>query len=997
MALPKSRTEISGEAVPRLIAGKRVIAICFGHVASNVGDNAINLGQIALIKAMEPNSEIRVVYFATSSSDLERKFLESLADEKLNDVRKVAKPSFEAYARDPVQALEDWGISDAELIVGSASEFVFSYGPESNVEKLLTWALPLLAGQMAGKTTLVMPSTYGPFYDRRAANLISGVLSGVSAVPVRDLRSEGFLDFLERGRTMRALDPAFFLEAKMPDQGEGLKKLAMIMRPSSGGLRDDESRLHTRKHDTRDHPETEFLAQMLEAFLARGSENTVVFIIQASRDGELADTLQKQFGEKYGFQRVLVRTPQTVDEYLDELAATDGVVSSRFHAIVLATRLGLPVFGAYHSRHGHKIPGFFEMFGFPSYCVDLDGNELPASAPAGILASLDEQVRDASLQRQLPALISRTKQWWADASVRPAGDEAGRLEKVRQIFSEMCLLHLSAQSRRFSKMAYDRSRKEECLRLELEGLNQEMAELRLKVAQFSQKAYKLARQVEWFKANYSMSLRARTRLKVNALKKYPLKILLGLKGPRYRSPFSLINAMLFRRFRSSAHAGGSAEGRGFPFPEIAPRLPQRIAMRQKTVAYVLHNSLPYSTGGYATRAQGLARALIGIGYKVHLITRPGFPSDTVPGSSLRSSIESEHHGGLNYTRIPEPLRGSIPRGKYIARSARELEKVFVSLEPSLVIGASNHQTALPALIASRRLGIPFVYEVRGFWEITRKSREPEFAASKAYRKEVFMEAETAREADLVLTLTKAMKEELVLRGVAEKHIQLAPNSVDIDRFDVRPPDETLKIELGIPLKVPVIGYIGTFATYEGLNLLVDAARILNNANVSFSMMLVGNDNTSADEPGPIFSTISQMVSDAGMGQRFTLTGRVPHDEVERYYSLCDILVYPRLSLPVTEMVSPIKPLEAMAMGKAVVVSDVSPLREIVQAGETGMVHASGSSTSLAAELRVLLNDRALRMRLGFNARNWVEENRAWRATAERIDPFLRNLIREARN
>ena len=972
----------------------KVVAICFGHVASNLGDLAINRGQIALIRSIEPNCNIIVLHFGSDDPELERRFLDSLPVEAVTEVKRISKPRFEIYAGDPIRALADWGISDADIIVGAASEFVFSFGAESNLEKLLTWALPLFAGQAAGKRTLVMPSTYGPFLDPSAASLVRGALSGVATIPVRDARSQEFLNFLGKERTFHALDPAFFVEAGTRNQRSELKRLALIMRPASGGLRDIPGPSRAREIGTEPGLAYEFMGQIIEAFLRRNSANTVVVIAQTQRDEELARIVQETFSEKYGPDRVDLSTPRTVDQYRNELAAVDGVVSSRFHAIVLAVRLGLPVFGAFFGRHGHKIPGLLEMLGRSSYGLDLDQVQLTAEVPTQVLASLDEQVLSSSPGGRVDTLGLRTMQWWADSDHNPTGHGARQSTQSLRVFSELCLRHVAMRSQLFSRQTYTLRIREASLLSELEQRNQEISDLKSKAEHFSRKAYSLGKQLEKFRANYSLKPSVRTRRILTSLKWLPERNLLGLKKLIGQLRGLLLPSVVLPRSSSDRYPGGKLDTTKHRFPEIPPRSVRQRPSASKTVAYVLHNSLPYSRGGYATRAQGLALALNETSYSVHPITRPGFPCDTVPGSRLKKEIVTEDYRGLNYTRISKPLRGSLPRDDYIAQSAHQLEQVFARLQVGLVIGASNHQTSLPALIAARRLGLPFVYEVRGFWEITRKSREPAFGDTNAYAKEVFMEAETARASDLVLTLTTAMKEELISRGVDGNRIHIAPNSVDTERFTVLPQDKALRLELGLEEGVPVIGFIGTFTSYEGLLVLIEAARELRDAGVSFSLMLVGNDNASGDELGPIFLAVSECVHNAGLSNNVVLTGRVAHEEVERYYSLCDILVYPRLSLPVTEMVSPIKPLEAMAMGKAIVVSDVAPLRELVQPGETGMVHVSGSSSSLARELRRLLEDDSLRTRISLGARKWVGTNRSWPTTAARLAVLLDDLLRQ---
>ena len=218
-------------------------------------------------------------------------------------------------------------------------------------------------------------------------------------------------------------------------------------------------------------------------------------------------------------------------------------------------------------------------------------------------------------------------------------------------------------------------------------------------------------------------------------------------------------------------------------------------------------------------------------------------------------------------------------------AADALEAELRRLRPEWVIAASNYMTALPALIAARRLGLPFLYEVRGFWEVTRQSREPGFERSADFRIQELLEAEVARRADHVFTLTGPMRDELVRRGVDPATITLLPNSCDPERFTPRARDAALAARLGIPASVPVIGYIGTFVQYEGLEDLVAACAMLRARGRDFRLMLIGNENASGTEKGPITAEIERIAAEAGLADRLIMPGRVPHEEVAAYYSL----------------------------------------------------------------------------------------------------------------
>jgi glycosyltransferase involved in cell wall biosynthesis/polysaccharide pyruvyl transferase WcaK-like protein/SAM-dependent methyltransferase len=410
---------------------------------------------------------------------------------------------------------------------------------------------------------------------------------------------------------------------------------------------------------------------------------------------------------------------------------------------------------------------------------------------------------------------------------------------------------------------------------------------------------------------------------------------------------------------------------------IGPARPRQITPVSGRVCYVLHNSLPYASGGYATRGHGVATGLARAGHEVIAITRPGFPIDTKRGLRPEDIPGSDEIDGIRYIRALAPIRKGNRILAYAEQAGDVLEQQLRELRPEVVVAASAYLSALPALIAARRLGLPFIYEVRGFWEITRLSRQDDEASDPKIAVERLLETAVASHADLVFTLTEAMRDELVARGIERWKIGLLPNSVDPARFTPRPRDRALAARLGIPDDVAVIGYVGTFVDYEGLDDLAAACALLKQRGAAFRLLLVGNENTSGEGGGPITDQVRAAAAAGGFADWLILPGRVPHHEVEAYYSLIDIAPFPRKPWPVCEMVSPMKPLEALAMEKAVVVSSVRALAEMIADGQTGVVFAKGDVADLASKLEGLLADASLRTALGRQGRAWVSAERTW--------------------
>ena len=400
-----------------------------------------------------------------------------------------------------------------------------------------------------------------------------------------------------------------------------------------------------------------------------------------------------------------------------------------------------------------------------------------------------------------------------------------------------------------------------------------------------------------------------------------------------------------------------------------PKQPGTLPMQPKRVLNILAFSLPYTSVGYATRSHGLAIGIKNAGWDIRPYTRPGFPYDFKPELEGQELPAADEIDGIVYHRIFDFTRKEMSEVEYMHAAIAHYERIIRAEQPQVVHAASNYVTALPALIAARRLGVPFIYEVRGFWEITRSSREEQFKNTPKYRFMQLFEALTARQADHVITITTAMKEELIARGVPEDRISIAYNSVDPAHFVPRPRNQPLAVQLGIPESVPVIGYVGSFVDYEGLDDLIIACAGLKAEGKEFRLLLVGD--------GATYGDLERQVKEQGLADKTIMTGRVPHEMVDDYYSLIDIAPFPRKPWDVCELVSPLKPYEAMALEKAVVVSSTRALTEIVRHEENGLVFTKGDVSDLQAKLARLLEDEVLRVGLGKTARLWIEQERSW--------------------
>ena len=407
-------------------------------------------------------------------------------------------------------------------------------------------------------------------------------------------------------------------------------------------------------------------------------------------------------------------------------------------------------------------------------------------------------------------------------------------------------------------------------------------------------------------------------------------------------------------------------------PSVGPRQssPAYFVERDR-VLYCAHNTGRFNSNGYATRTAGLTQALARqAGEDLIVVARAGYPWDAKTQGTLSPRRTESVIDGVRHVFNPGPSLTDQPLDEYLQSAADVYAREAVRFRAGLIHAASNHLTALPALIAARRLGIPFVYEVRGLWEITETASRDEWEDSERYQVAVSLESLVAREADRVLAITSQVAEELVRRGVSRERIAVVPNAADTARFIPGNADKGVQRRLGLNPGEPVIGYAGSLVAYEGIDLLLDAMWRLVSRGVAARLVIVGD--------GPALPALKARVSELGIADAVIFTGRVPNREIPRYLSVFTVAPIPRLSNVVTELVSPIKPLEALAAGVAVVASDVAPLRDIVgDQEERGLLFRAGDAESLAKALERVLVDRRLRGDIVRRGRQWVAKERTW--------------------
>jgi PEP-CTERM/exosortase A-associated glycosyltransferase len=382
------------------------------------------------------------------------------------------------------------------------------------------------------------------------------------------------------------------------------------------------------------------------------------------------------------------------------------------------------------------------------------------------------------------------------------------------------------------------------------------------------------------------------------------------------------------------------------------------------ILHILDHSIPVHSG-YSFRTLSILQEQRAQGWETYHLTSP---------KHGRYSAAEEDVEGWRFFRTPPiqgPLQGlpALNQWTIVHRLTRRLHEVTREVRPDILHAHSPVLNAIAAMQVGRRLDIPVVYEVRAFWEDAAVDHGTSKAWGLRYRLTRGLETYALRRADAITTICEGLRSDILRRGILASRVTVIPNAVDVERFSrVAEADAALRAKLGLQ-NAQVLGFIGSFYAYEGLGLLLKALPRLLQRFPDIRVLLVGG--------GPQESQLKYLSRMLGIEDRVIFTGRVPHGEVPRYYDLVDILVYPRLSIRLTELVTPLKPLEAMAQGRLVLASDVGGHRELIRDGETGVLFKAGDPEALAAKILELSENRERWPLLRAAARRFVETERNW--------------------
>jgi PEP-CTERM/exosortase A-associated glycosyltransferase len=382
------------------------------------------------------------------------------------------------------------------------------------------------------------------------------------------------------------------------------------------------------------------------------------------------------------------------------------------------------------------------------------------------------------------------------------------------------------------------------------------------------------------------------------------------------------------------------------------------------ILHILDHSIPLHSG-YTFRTLAILQEQRKFGWETAHIT-------SAKHSATTKSIEDVDGFTFYRSETPTGFMAKLPILNQLAivqSLSKRLDEIIPELKPDVLHAHSPALNGLAAIKAAKKYNIPLVYECRAFWEDAAVDHGTTTENSLRYFVTKCLETYVFKKADAITTICEGLRNDIVNRGISTEKITVIPNAVNIEKFTYgMKPNQDLRSQLGLKDKI-VLGFIGSFYAYEGLPLLLEALPKIIEKQPQTRLLLVGG--------GLQESLIKQKAKELNLENHIIFTGRVPHDLVQDYYNQVDIFVYPRLPMRLTELVTPLKPLEAMAQGRLVVASDVGGHKELIRDNETGRLFKANDSDDLAATVLDLLNQPNQWDKLREAGRIYVEQERNW--------------------
>ncbi len=401
------------------------------------------------------------------------------------------------------------------------------------------------------------------------------------------------------------------------------------------------------------------------------------------------------------------------------------------------------------------------------------------------------------------------------------------------------------------------------------------------------------------------------------------------------------------------------------------------------ILHIFDHSIPLHSG-YTFRSRSILREQQKLGWQTFHITSPK-QGHTEQSKETIDELTFYRSNDLTDWQKKLPL---LNQWFVIHNLVKRLKEIIPEIKPDIIHAHSPALNGVAAIKIGKQFNIPVVYEIRAFWEDAAVDHGTSKEQGLRYKLTRALETYVIKNSDAVTTICEGLRQDIVTRGIAQEKVTVIPNAVDIDKFTVSQEKEDILTKQYALNDHLVIGFIGSFYAYEGLSLLLESIPELLKSLKNIKVLLVGG--------GPEESALKQLVTQLGIEQQVVFTGRVPHDIVQKYYDLIDILVYPRISMRLTELVTPLKPLEAMAQKKLFIASDVGGHKELISDKKNGLLFKNGNTSDLAKTVLWLASQQDQWQSLKDNGRHFVETERNWKASISHYQSIYSSLIENNR-
>ena len=402
------------------------------------------------------------------------------------------------------------------------------------------------------------------------------------------------------------------------------------------------------------------------------------------------------------------------------------------------------------------------------------------------------------------------------------------------------------------------------------------------------------------------------------------------------------------------------------------------------ILHILDHSLPLHSG-YTFRSQNIFTAQKQMGFDPVALTSPKHEQSmnhSSPASGRETINMITYYRAGTVDGLPIPL---INEQRFMKKTSKKILEICLSQKIDIIHAHSPVLNGLPGMKAAKKLRLPFVYEIRAFWEDAAVDHGTYMEDSWKYRLTRRIETHICKKADHVIVLCNGLKNDLRKRGIPGNKMTPVFNGINPEHLKPGIPDPDIAGRYDIENKT-VIGFVGSFYRYEGLDLLLKAFALISEKKNDLALLLVGG--------GEVKSELELLSVELGIQDRVIMPGRIPHEKISDAYALMDILVYPRYSMRLTELVTPLKPLEAMAMKKVLVASDVGGHKELIQNDNTGLLFKAGSIKDLSSTLLKLINKTGLQKnQIEENGYNWVNSHHTWKKTTSVYRKIYGDLMR----